>query len=323
MDSRIPTSFRAERGTLNMYIKNTEGKSLSYNYDYKQVFAREPKRSHGLPEYVIVTEFWKSDEASRRVGIEILLYLRTFGFATRDMLAAMLEVKGLDTSVLDGVLFDYANKYLVNYFILAQYDMGEIPEDAEKFYCLDSSGIHVLTHFSSLDSVSWLSTDCLRSVELITKYVATGYFNTALAKLKGKNLIDFDALYNAYIGRRNIRFSGRFSLMNGYTSIPYVLEVVRDFDLPGIWEKKCIDQIGPYAREKYWARDFGDEPTYVLVCETEDVALRAAETLQRQIGDASIRIVLDAFLAGDTTAVYDYDKDQRALVAPCDNLFTA
>ena len=305
-----------------MYVKNTEGKNLDYNYDYKQVFAHEPKRTHGMPEYVIVTEFWKSEEMVRRVGLEILLHLRTFGFATRDTLAAMLEAKGLDAGLLDVILDDYSKRYLINYFILARYDMGEIPDDALRFYCLDNGGVYILNHFSTTDSMSWLSSDNLRSVELVTKYMATGYFYSALAKLKGKNLTDFDALYNASIGRRAIRFSGRFAVMNGFTRIPYILEIVRDFDLPAIWAKKCSEQIGPYSREKHWKKDFENEPTYVLVCQTNETALEAAEILQRQIGEANIRIVLDAFLRGDSSAVYDYDGEKKALVGPSDALFT-
>lgn len=305
-----------------MYVKNTEAKTLSYNYDYKQVFEHEPKKTHGMPEYVIVTDFWKSEDMVRRVGLEILLYLRTFGFATRDMLEAMLEAKGLDAGLLGCVLDDYTKKYLINFFILAKYDMGEIPDDALRFYCLDNGGVHILTHFSTTDSMSWLSSDNLRSVELVTKYMATGYFYSALTKLKGKNLTDFDALYNASIGRRAIRFSGRFTLLNGFTRIPYILEIVRDFDIPGIWSKKCSEQIGPYSREKHWKKDFEGEPTYVLVCQTRETALEAAEILQRQVGEASIRIVLDDFLHGDASAVYDYDGEEKALIAPSDTLFT-
>ena len=87
-----------------MYVTNEEGKTLSFNYSYKQTFYRDPKRNHGMPEYVVVQDFMKSDDKQRQIGLEILIYLRQFCFATRDMLGTMLAVKGLDVSALDDIL---------------------------------------------------------------------------------------------------------------------------------------------------------------------------------------------------------------------------
>lgn len=302
------------------YVTEQEGKSLSFNYSYKQCFFRDPKRNHGMPEYVVVSDFMKEDDDHRRVGLEVLLYLRQFCFATHDMLAEMLAVKRLPVNLLDDLLESYVEKYLINFFALVEFDAGELPEDAFRIYCLDSGGIHVLTHFSTYDAVSWLSSDNIRGVELVNKYLVTGLFANTLMKNKGKSLTSFIPVFDASIGRRTIRLSATFTMMNGYTPWNYLFEVVRDYDLPGGWIKKCGEQISVFSHDKHWIRYFDTEPIYMLLCENEDVAQRAAEILGRHLEDQEVLIATDGYLAGQPNTLFTIDSGEKKLVPSKDKL---
>lgn len=306
-----------------MYITEEEGRNLSFNYSFKQTFYRDPKRSRGMPEYIIVSEFMKGDDTHRQVGLEILTYLRQFCFATRDMLGTMLASKGLDVSILDEILDLYLEKYLINFFTISAYNMGEVPEDAMKIYCLDSGAIYILTHFSTTDSISWLSSDNIRSVELVTKYLATGLFASTLVQNKGKAVSAFIPVFDASIGKRMIRFSAAFTVMNGYTPLNYVLETVRGFDLPGPWMKKCGEQISVFSNGKHWQKYFDQEPGYVLLCENEVVAKDAAVILGRGMGDQEIRLITDGYFNGEPNSVFEFDRDKKILVPIHDKSFFA
>lgn len=306
-----------------MYVTEEEGKRLSFNYSFKQSFYRDPKRSHGMPEYIVVSEFMKSDDTHRQVGLEILTYLRQFCFATRDMLGTMLATKGLEVSILDEILELYVDKYLINFFTIAKYDMGEVPPDAMKIYCLDSGAVFILTHFSTTDSISWLSSDNIRSVELVTKYLATGLFASTLVQNKGKAVNTFIPVFDASIGKRMIRFSATFTVMNGFTPLNYVLETVRSYDLPGPWMKKCGEQISVFSNGRHWQKYFDQEPGYVLLCESEEVALEAATILARGMDQQEIRLITDDYFNGDPNSVFEFDRENKKLVPIHDKTFFA
>ena len=306
-----------------LYVTKEEGKNLSFNYSYKQTFFREPKRNHGMPEYVIVLDFMNSDDVSKQVGREILSYLRKFYFATEDMLSEMLESKELDTSILSSLLETYVDKCLVNYFTISKYSMDMVPDDAMKIYCLDTGGIYILEHFAQADRVSWLSSDNIRSVELVTKYLATGMFANALVKNKGKSVNTFDPIFDANIGKRIMRFSADFRIMNGYTPLEFVLEVVRDFDIPGPWTKKCGEQISVFSGNRCWQRYFSMEPGYVLLCENEEVALEAAKILARGLSNQEIRLITDRYFSGDPNSIFAFDQGKQLLLPVQDKAFLA
>lgn len=307
-----------------LYVTKEEGKNLSFNYSYKQTFFREPKRSHGMPEYVIVLEFMNSDDKIKSIGLAVLNYIKKFYFATEDMLSDMLSANGLDASVLGELLETYVDKCLLNYFTISQYSMDEVPEDALKIYCLDTGGIYILEHFAKTDRVSWLSSDNIRSIELVTKYLVTGKFANALIKNKGKSVSIFDPIFDAYIGKRIMRFSANFTVMNGYTPLEYVLEVVRDFDIPGPWTKKCGEQISVFSLNHFWQRYFQMEPGYVLLCENENVALEAAKIITRGLAaNQEIRLVTDKYLSGDPNSVFSFDRDKQLLLPAHDKAFFA
>lgn len=291
---------------MKCYVTAEEGRQFSINYDYKQVFHHKMKM--GIAEYVVIKEFSSKDDLTRKMSLEIMVFLRDFCFATEEQLAELLQMKGFDPSKLPGLLRTYVNSRCLNYFTLAQYDMDEIPEDAFKVYCLDHGGVSILTHFSSTDCVSWLSTDCVRGPELVVKYLNTNQFYLELLKARGEDLRFFKPLHTVTIGRRDMRFSAEFQIMQGYTPHTFILESVRSYDIPVAFTKKVSEQISVFMGQKYWEKYYNMPPTYIFLAENEADAKEIAEIFYRRLGYDQFRIMLDDMVRQgfDNVILYKY-----------------
>ena len=292
--------------TEKIYVTEEEGKLLSINYDYKQVWHHKGKRN--IAEYVIIKDFERKDDIEKKIALEILVFMRDFCFATKEQLETLLTHKELPTDNLDAMLETFVSSRIANFFIMAKYDTGTIPDDAFRIYCLDCGGVYILSHFSTTDCVSWVSTDSVRSAELVVKYLTTNKFYLELLRARGKDLSFFKPIHTVNIGRRDMRFSGEFQVMQGYTPHTFILESVRSYDLPVMFSKKVHEQISTFIMQKHWEKYYKMPPTFIFIAENEQDALQIAEIFYRCLKYDQFRIITDDVLkAGfDNVIVYKY-----------------
>lgn len=278
---------------LQSYVTAADGKTLSANYDYKQSFHHKIKNN--VAEYVVVKDFLSVDDYTRTVMVEVLKHLRNFVFASEEQLCQLLQMKGIDPSGLPGLLTMYSNNRVINYFALSAYELSEIPADAFRVYCLDQGGVQILAHFSTYDEdvVSWLSTDCIRPVELVMKYLTTGQFYLALAEARGSNLAFFKPVHDVNIGRRSMRFSAEFQIMQGYSPQNFILESVRSWDVPVEFSRKVNDKMSVFIGSKFWERYYKMPPTYIFLVESTEDALQVGKIFQMRTGCDQFRIITD------------------------------
>lgn len=297
------------------YITEQDGENLSFNYSYKQTFFHDVKGNRGLPEYAVIAQFMAESEENRVAILETLLFVQKFAFASTPQIEAMLKRKGIAVDTKE-LLNKCVQEYLLNYFIISKFDLGEIPEDAFKVYCLDTRATFILSHFSTADVVSWFSTDNFRCIELVTKYMATGSFYTELLDANKNSMKEFTPLFNVNIGRRMMRFSAMFSLVNGYTPLNYVFEVVRSYDLPGPWQKKVSEQVSIFDQEKCWHRYFDIKPCYVFLVENDEQGLEVSEIFYRLTGNKDFLILTDDMLKEGLmlTPLLAYDPESKDFV---------
>lgn len=302
---------------MGIYVTNKEGETLSFNYSYKQTFYHDVKGNRGLPEYAVITAYMNEPEHIRQAILEILIFIKKFEFVSVKQLRTMLEGKGIANVDLDLVLEKCVEAYLLNYFIISQYDMGETPDDAFRVYCLDTRALFILSHFSTVDTISWFSTDNLRCIELVTKYLATAEFYQQLQKYPKYELSNFAPLFNANIGKRMIRYSAAFTVMHGYTPLNYIFEVVRSYDLPGPWQKKVSEQVAVFDTERCWRKYYDTKPYYLFLAEDVEQGREVAEIFHRITGNDAFQIITDdVFSKGlQDSPIYTYDLDSRKLVA--------
>lgn len=301
------------------YINQKDGKVLSFNYDFVQTFYHDIRSGRGMPEYAVVAEYMEEPPENRAAILEVLLFLKRFAFATVDHIETMMRLKGCNVD-LPALLNKCVEKYYLNFFTISKYDIGEVPDDAFRVYCLDSRAIYILTHFSSVDSISWFTTDNIRSIELVTKYLATGEFYQNLSEKRPESVKDFYPLYDATIGKRMIRFSGTFTCMNGYTPLDYIFEVVRSYDLPGPWQKKVSEQIAPFD-ERFWQKYYDTKPMYLFLTENLEQGREAAEIFFRITSNSNFLVTTDAAIRDGSLGVWEFNPDTKTLVESTSSIF--
>lgn len=288
------------------YSDFSDEKALSLNYNFKQVFHHEFARAVNMVEYYTIREYQDPQyKDERQAGLVILDFLKTFGFATRDQLAQMLEQKGINADNLDAILDHYVNRNIMNFFIAAAMPM-DIPDDALRIYCLDYGAVFILTHFSGSDCVTWLTTDGMRSIRLVVKYLTTVRFFLSMTESKRSELHYFRPLADFNIGNRQTRFSADFQIKSGFTERNFILEVIRKEDFPIDWLKKVDTQIEPFIAQKRWQRYYGPEPVFIFLAENKDVALEAADIFYRRMQSDQFRVTTDDEIAKGMTKAKFY-----------------
>lgn len=289
---------------MRNYVTEKQGAALNVNYDYKQSWLRDFSFNKTRNESLMVKYFKEHDAAQQEVGLNMLIFLSQFWFATRDQIKKALEIKGLDASLADEVIDDYVANRVMNCFTFAAHELDVMPPDAMRIYCMDHGARHILSHYYREDFVYWQSTDNLRGTEQIVKCLSTSSFYLSLARVKMENLRTFEPIFDVSIGRRNARFSAMFEILNKrggdepsvWQKDPtrkFILESVRSYDLPAYWQKKCREQIHPYLMQKFWQQNFPEEPMFILLAETDEAALEAADIFHRITESANFRITTD------------------------------
>lgn len=287
--------------SLKTYVTKEEGEGLAFGYDYKQVFHHESSQPKTMPEYTLVKQFTKQNEYDKLVSLEVLKFLYQFTFATHTQLVRMLELKGIDPAGLDDLIAKMLKEREMNCFYLNQFvQSGAMPEDAFIVYCMDFGAIAILSHFSNSDCITWFTTDCERSTELILKYLTTSMFYISLAEFRGDSLRYFKPIFDVTIGHRDIRFSAAFEVMQGFTAHPFILESIRSYDLPVNWTEKIDRKIVPFScQEKYWSKYYPNrEPVYIFLVEDDKQALEAADLFYRRTDKENFRLITDDQVKG-------------------------
>ena len=283
-------------GAPVLYLTKTEGERFEFPYDYRQTFHHEFRLSRTPREAVLVKDFCKFDDERQKIEKEALYFLRDFCFATESQLKMLLGAKGLNPDILPPILESCVTNHVINFFCLSQFVMDKVPDDALKIYCLDHGARHILTHFSKQDELTWISSDNIRSSELVAKYLMTGNFYLQVMAVKGESVKWFKPLADYTIGHRMIRVSGVFQIMQGFTPRNFILEVIRHDDLPIVWQQKVNEKLAPFIRS-YWSQYYKTLPVFLLLTQNDEDALSAAEIFHMRIGDsAGFRVLTDKHL---------------------------
>lgn len=278
---------------MRNYATEKEGKALHINYDYVQSWAHEFSIYRTRNESLMIRYFLESSREKQKLGLEILVFLSKFWFATKEYMLQLLHLKGLKTQDLEEILEEYLSNRILNCFTLAQFPLDEIPDDALRVYCLDHGAKFILTHFYREDFVHWQTTDNNRGSEQIVKCLSTCRFYLSLLAAKREDLRIFEPIFDVSIGRREARFSANFEIVKGTQTRKFILESVRAYDLPTYWRKKVAEQIAPFIMNKFWRQTFAEEPVFILLAESLENALEASDIFYRRTMSSNFRVTTD------------------------------
>lgn len=279
------------------YITHADGELLKIEPYFQQCFAHESSQPKTMPEYALVKAFIKLSEEDRQITLEVLKMLSQFTFATKKQLTRMLIAKGLKPENLEAnIALMLENRQMNSFYLCRTMPAAyEPPEDAFLIYCMDFGALALLNHFSNSDSFTWFTTDANRGSELIQKYLSTVEFYLALAEVQGPALRYFKPTFDVAFGHREIRFSAAFEITDpngvGHT---FLLETVRNFDLPLNWQDKLDKKIVHFAvKPKNWGKYFLEEPVFLILAENDKDALEAAELFYRRTEKTNFRLITD------------------------------
>lgn len=277
------------------YVTIKEGQRMDLGVGNQQCFEHESSQPKTMPVYTLVKAYGKLSEYDKVVTLEVLKFLYQFTFATRDQLRRMLEIKGVDPVGLDENIGRMLELRQMNSFYLDRFQVtGEAPEDAFVMYCIDFGALALLDHFSNCDCNTWFTSDSCRSSELLQKYVSTTEFYLALAEVQGTGLRYFKPIYDISYDHRSIRFSAVFQIGQGIGGHTFLMESVRDYELPLAWQKKLDEKLVPFASNaKHWHRYFEQEPIYLMLVENNDSALEAAILFYNRVEKTNFRLITD------------------------------
>ena len=107
----------------------------------------------------------------------------------------------------------------------------------------------------------------------------------------------FEPIFDVSIGRRDARFSANFEIAREGQIRRFILESVRTYDLPTYWRKKVAEQISPFIMNKFWRQTFPEEPVFILLAETAEDALEAADIFYRRTMSPNFRVTTDIDIA--------------------------
>lgn len=282
------------------YLTESNCNGFSFGAGFKQCFHHESSQPKTLPEYALVKDFVQQSDYEKQVILETLKFLYQFTFATRTQIERMLTQKGIDTADLDSLFGKMLDNRYLNLFYLNQFVSEEpAPADAYIIYCMDFGAIAILSHFSSSDSITWFTTDCCRSSELIAKYLSTTEFYLSLAEARGAAVQYFKPIFDVTYKHLNVRFSAAFAVTHGYNTHSFIMESVRSHDLPIEWMDKVDRKITPFSvQDKIWSKYFSNgEPVYLFLVENEQDALSAADIFYRRTGKDNFRMITDGEVA--------------------------
>ena len=309
-----------------MYITKEIGQTLSFPYDWRQTWHHPFEMSRVSNEAQTIKAF-VADSDEMQMGLEVLKLLLDYTFATYEQMERLLQIKGVDDGQrLKDMLSKYLERRLINRFTISAFEMDHIPEDAFMVYCLDHASRHVLSHFYRDDvAVTWKSTDAVRGIELVSKYLATNEFYLSLMSVKAGSLQSFEPTANFTIRNRDIRVSAIFRLMNGATPLDFVMEVIRDNDIPSYWRKKTNEQLVPFIKNKFWTRYFRIEPFFIFLVENMEQAETVAEIYYLSSESSNFRITTDTELLNgiDKAQFYKYEPETKQLVPVSAKIFQA
>lgn len=321
-----------------LYLSKADGEKFNFPMDYRQTFHHESRKSFTSMEYTTIRiVFDAMTDDQREISLIVLEHLANFRFATESQLRRLIGAKGQSDNqdMIYDLLADFVDQKILNYFIITSgeemFSQESIPVDALKIYCLDYGAQQILSHYSYSPYTRWTPGDERRVSQLVARHIMTAEFYLQVLILRQETLENFVPNKDFTNGKRGIRFSAGFRIMQSCTGIEFLFDVVRENDITKSWPDE-LDKMIPFIRDKYMKRyyeggnpegNFSSPPLFIFMVETPEIAGRVAVDFFRATGYDSFYILLERdMLKGLQNApLYTYDRAEGKLKGRRENFF--
>lgn len=199
-------------------------------------------------------------------------------FATLYQINAMLRANG-HTDLQSQRAFKLSQNRIINRFLLSEEEDVQFNDDSKMIYCLDIGGKYLLTHYSSLDTTEWLTSNNMMSQDIVENVLmANDVYIKLLTTIKDK-LVSFRILEERRVGKQSTTIDFDFGIkLNEDTVKYYICNFFRESDMSKNFQNKAVkleSLITTNGWKKYY---FGGEnaPACFFVGESDSSALNIA-----------------------------------------------
>ena len=285
------------------YLKEDADGNFLFPKDWIQVFRfpfKAPKQQNESMVLQIFLEKESREDARRLGNLLFLLYNRPFALK-RQMEDYLEELNLKPADGLDRLLDFALSEHFLNCFTFKEKEGETIPRDALKIYCLDHASRYVLGHFYKEEILyTWNRFRAYAGGLQVSRVLLLNDLYLALKKHDGGHVKDMASPITFYYNHKNLFFHGGFYVKNEKGTREYLIEVVREDDLPGFWRSKVTEEIAPFLTEgrgrdytePNWQHYFEREPALLILGDTLESLREAADLYERGTGKHLYRLCL-------------------------------
>lgn len=272
-----------------MYIKHSETWQVIPS-GLNQIF--QNKFTNTISENEIIK--MKDEKTITDRDLIIAKFLFQFGFATLEQLFVFLDGQ-ISVNSLKSRLDKLIQYRVINKFMICSSDETRIYSDALVIYCLDLGGKYLLSHYTSEDTLDWVSINNMKSSELISKDLLATEFYLKVKQSCPNKLYSYNVNPTHRIFRKNVSPSFDMGLKIGEETKYFIGEVVRKEDITDNFRKR-IEKIETLLITNSWKQYYFDSetpPILLIFAESDEVANEVAKIITNTTSLKNFRLSTD------------------------------
>lgn len=237
----------------------------------------------------------KDEKTITERDLIIAKFLFNFGFATLDQLSVYLDGQ-ISLNSLKSRLDKLVQYRVINKFMICSDDETRLYNDALFIYCLDIGGKFLLSHYTSEDTLDWVSINNMKSSELISKDLLSTEFYLKVKQSCPNKLFSYSVNPTHRVFRKNVSPSFDMCLKIEDESKYFLGEVVRKEDVPDNFRKR-IEKIETLLITNSWKQYYFDTdtpPVLLIFAENDEVANEVAKIITNTTSLKNFRLSTDS-----------------------------
>jgi hypothetical protein len=261
------------KGELSVYLINESDRIHS---GLKQIFERKFIINISRNEIIKM----KNSGYITDKDLDVAKFLFEFRFARLDQIQRLLKED--DADLVQKKLNKLMKQRIINRFMLSNFEVDKVENDALFFYCLDVGGIHLLSHYSGEERViDWSTALNMMSAEIIAKYVSTTDVYLRFMDSCPTIIESFRVNPELRVGKKTLYPSFEITIKQGVERRIFIGEVVKEFDLPiqlrdRMFKFESIFKTN--ALKKYYY-DATTEPVILIIADDDELGLEASKLI--------------------------------------------
>lgn len=294
-----------------MYLKENEVKVIPSGL--KQTFENKFTLNIGEKEIIKM----KANNVITDRDVEIANFIFKFKFATADQIYKYIK-EDKEKINLKNRLEKLVKYRILNKFMLSDYELDKVANDAYQIYCLDLGGKYLLSHYSNEDTTDWYSIVNMKSSELISKNIFATEIYLRIKETCGEKLVNFKIDPEYRVAKKSIVPTFMFSMKMGTQSRYFIGECVRDYDFPVYFPEKA-QKLECFLTTNAWKKYYYDaelEPVLFVFADSDEIALEASQVIDRTTEIKNFRLSTDERIQRviyETGAFLKYEEEENVL----------